>query len=101
VIPERYRVYPCGDYFGSPQFTRGYFDEEAQFTTFYAAADVVEYPALGFLAIGGPGVDGIEWGYRCGESGLWAYYPITSEFVYLAPTVAALFEGWSSGRINV
>ena len=101
VIPERYQPYACADYFESERFTRGFYDETAQQQTFYPAAELVEHPVLDFLAVGRPGVDGIEWGYRRNEAGLWAYYPITDEFEYLASTVAELFEGWYAGRITV
>ena len=101
VIPERYQSYECTAYFESERFTRGFYDEAAHLHTFYPAAELVEHPALGFLAIGRPGVGGIEWGYRRGQTGLWAYYPTTGEFEHLAPTVAELFEGWYAGRITV
>ena len=45
--------------------------------------------------------DGINWGYRRGNSGLWAWYPIDAEFRYLAPTTEALLDGWFSGSINM
>ena len=99
MIPERFKAYACADYFDSKRFAAGHHDETAHLTTFYAAVDVAERLDSSFLAVGRPGVDGIEWGYRRGKPGLWAYYPITGEFKYLAPTVAALFEGWYSGRI--
>jgi hypothetical protein len=101
AIPEQYTAYECADYFASERFTHGYFDETSQMTIIYAAADLAEHSELGFLAVGRPGVDGMEWGYRRGESGLWAYYPIGREFMYLAPTVAALVDGWYSGAIVV
>jgi hypothetical protein len=100
-IPERLKGYDCRDYFDSEKFTRGRYDERAQFWTFYAASDVREYPELEFLAVGSPGCDGIEWGYRKGQPGLWAFYPIEQRFESLAPTLAELFDGWNSDRIAV
>jgi hypothetical protein len=101
MIPEQYAAYDCADYFASERFTHGHYDEAAHVTTFYAAEDVTEHTELGLLVVGRPGADGIEWGYRRGESGLWAYYPIGRVFAYLAPTVAALCDGWYAGRITV
>jgi hypothetical protein len=65
------------------------------------AADVEEREPSGSLVVGRPGVDAIEFGYRKGLRGLWAYYPIDQEFVLMAPTVTELVEGWLSGRLSV
>ena len=100
-IPEQFKDYDCRDYFDSDKFTRGFYDEHAQFWTFYAAAAVVEHPELEFLAVGAPGCDGLEWGYRKGHTGLWVFYPIEQRFQLLAPTLAELFDGWYSERITV
>jgi hypothetical protein len=100
-VPHRWRDYQCGDYFGSPLAATGYFDELGQFWYIQPAEQVVEDVARDFLVIGGAGVDGIAWGYRRGQSGLWAWYPIDSEFVWLAPTTEALIQGWLAGTITV
>lgn len=100
-IPEQFTDYDCRDYFDSDKFTHGHYDQHAHCWTFHAAADVREHPEVRFLAIGGPGCDGIEWGYRKGQSGLWAFYPIEHRFELLAPTLAELFDGWYSQRITV
>jgi hypothetical protein len=54
-----------------------------------------------FLVIGGPGIDGIEWGYRIGRTGLWTYYPIDHEFVRVADSASELVERWESGDLNL
>jgi hypothetical protein len=100
-IPERFKDYDCRDYFDSDKLTRGCFDERAQLWTFYAAADVSEHPELEFLAVGRPGCDGLEWGYRKRKPGLWVFYPIERRFRFIAPTLAQLFDGWYSERITV
>jgi hypothetical protein len=100
-IPEQFKDYECRDYFDSDKFTRGFYDEHAQFWTFYAAADVREHPELEFLAVGGPGCDSLEWGYRKGYPGLWAFHPVEQRFQLLAPTLAELFDRWYSERIRV
>ncbi len=99
MIPAGYVIYECADYFES-RFVRGFYDELAHLTTFFPAEQLTERTELEFFVVGRPGVDGIEWGYRRGHSGLWAYYPIAGEFVFLAPTVTALFDGWYSGQIT-
>ena len=81
--------------------TRGVWDNTAILWLILPSAEVTERPDIHFLIIGRPGVDGIEFGYRAGCDGIWAYYPIDKEFVILAPTVAAFLKGWRSNEIAV
>jgi|SRR5271170_6305990 len=101
VVPTRLRRYTCDDYFASDWSTRGCWDEEAQRNVIVPADEVQEYPDRGFLAVGRPGADGILFGYREGQTGLWAYYPIENAFVPVAGTLIDLVEGWLAGRIKV
>lgn len=55
----------------------------------------------GWLSIGGPGVDGIEFGLLQGRKGIFAYYPITGEYVLKAASACELFSGWLSGAIKI
>jgi hypothetical protein len=75
-IPERFNDYRCSDYFASEQFTRGVWSESEQLWLIASADEVVEDPSREFLIIGRPGVDGIKFGYRRDQDGLWAHYPI-------------------------
>lgn len=100
MIPEAFKTYNCADYFES-RFIHGFYDEQAHLTIILPVDQLSERSDLHFLVVGRPGVDGIEWGYRHGHSGLWAYYPISRKFEFLAPTVTALFDGWYSGQITV
>ncbi len=100
VAPLRWHEYHCGEYFTSALSEQGYRDEPGQYWYIWPAERIYEDTDLQFLVIGGPGVDGIAWGYRRGQAGLWAY-PIDGEFVWLAPTVQALLQGWLSGVISV
>ncbi len=99
VIPEAFKTYNCADYFES-RFIDGFYDEQAHLTIILPVDQLSERSDLHFLVVGRPGVDGIKWGYRQGHSGLWAYYPISRRFEFLAPTVTALFDGWYSGQIT-
>jgi hypothetical protein len=63
--------------------------------------DAYENKDAGFFAVGRSGCNGIDFGYRTGQAGLWAYYPITREFKFMSPTVARLVEGWCSGELSV
>ena len=100
VLPVRWRDFNCADYFSSPLAERGYWDHLSQYWYIWPAERVYEDSELQFLVIGSAGIDGIDWGYRPGHSGLWARYPIDAEFVALASTVEALLQGWLSGVIT-
>jgi hypothetical protein len=100
-MPERWRCFGCSDYFSSAMAEHGYWDEAAQYWYVWPSDQIYELPDLEFLVIGGPGVDGVDWGYRAGHEGVWTYYPIGREFVWLVPTVDALMRGWRSGNVKV
>ena len=100
-IPEHFRNYNCSDYFDSEQFTSGVWSESEQLRLILAASEIIERPDLEFLVVGRPGVDGIEFGYRKGYDGIWAYYPIGREFSRVSPSVSILVEGWLAGNIKV
>jgi hypothetical protein len=100
AVPVRWREYHCGEYFTSALGEQGYWDERGQYWYIWPAERIYEDTGLQFLVIGGPGVDGIHWGYRRGQSGLWAY-PIDGEFAWLAPTAQALLQGYLSGAISM
>ena len=100
-IPEQFKGYRCSDYFASERFRSGVWSESEQLWLIISADEVVERPERGFLVVGRPGVDGIEFGYRRGHNGIWAYYPIDDDFRYVAPTVSTLVEGWLGGSITV
>jgi hypothetical protein len=63
--------------------------------------DVAPRIAVGEVSIGGPGVDGIRWGYRKGTSGIWSWNPISGDFARLADSIDDLIAGWDAGTIKV
>lgn len=87
------------EYLDSVEFRDGVFDSEAQVQLIEAPERAVE--RVDFLVIGRPGVDGIEWGYRKGSPGIWAYYPLEDEFRELAPSLREFLDGWRNGGITV
>ena len=99
AIPERFSEYRCSEYFAS--FTQGVWSEEEQMWLIVRADEVCERPESEFLVVGRAGVDGIEFGYRRGQDGLWAHHPIDNDFTHVAPTVQALVDNWLAGRIAV
>jgi hypothetical protein len=100
-VPEKWHSYDCRDYFLSPLSESGWWDEAGQCWYIEPAEHVYEDGEREFLVIGRPGVDGIEWGYRRGHQGIWAFYPIGREFVLLAESASEFREGYESGRIWV
>lgn len=100
-IPQQFHDYRCADYFASDMFARGVWDEQSQLWVIVASDDVVERPELEFLVVGRPGCDGIEFGYRKGHDGLWAYYPIDGEFALVAPSISTLVNDWLAGNVTV
>jgi hypothetical protein len=101
VQPIRWRDYHCDEYFSADLATLGHYDELSQFWIIRPFSSVYEDRENQFLVLGGPGVDGIKFGFRHGHSGLWAYYPIGGEFKLKAQTIAELVEGWCSGELSV
>jgi hypothetical protein len=101
-VPERWRDYPCQDYFSSQLATDGLWDESGELWLIEPADRVEEEAEVEFLQVGRPGVDSIGFGYRKGQPGFWALHRIVEqEFQYLAPTIQDFIEGWLAGRIAV
>ncbi len=101
MIPVEYQEYPCSDYFGSFLSHTGLWDDDAQFWLIVRADKIVERKEVDFLAVGGPGIDLIDFGYRKGREGVWAHYPIFHEFKLLAPSLIEFLNGWYSEEIKV
>ncbi|MFO0891695.1 MAG: hypothetical protein U0790_21440, partial [Isosphaeraceae bacterium] len=91
--------FPCADYLASEWSGRGFWCENSQYMVIVPAWEAKVLDDIGLFVVGGPGVDGIPWGYRRGEPGLWSYSLIDNEFTYLAPTVAGLIEMWRAGEL--
>ena len=100
-VPDEWQDYACSDYFDSPLAEHGWWDEGGQYWYIEPAHRLYEDETRELLVIGGPGVDGIDWGYRKGHRGIWAYYPIEDEYVLLASSASELRDGYGSGRITV
>lgn len=93
--------YPCADYIHSGFAAKGLWDEDSQVWVIEPLQRAEELPAIEFLQVGRPGVDGIAFGYRSREDGFWAYYPMEGRFALLAPTVADFASGWKAGTISL
>jgi hypothetical protein len=100
-VPDRCREYACDDYFASPLADTGWYDDAGAYWYIEPSSRVYEDVESSLLVIGGPGVDGIRWGYRKGHEGIWAFYPIERELVRIAASATDLHSGYASGRITV
>jgi hypothetical protein len=100
-VPDRWRAYPCDEYFEDGWWLRGHYDEESYTLVIVPLEEAYENMEFEFFAVGRSGSDGIDFGFRKGALGLWAFHPIECEFQYMAPTVAQLVEGWCGGRLAV
>lgn len=96
--------FDCEDYSHSDLAHVGFYDEQNQYWLVVPISEAEELRdingrSLDFLRIGGPGVDGIAFGYRVGRSGVWAYYPSESRFELMAGSAQELIEEWRSDRL--
>ena len=100
-VPRQWQGYPCSEYFSDGWSTQGHFHEPSQNFVIVPLDDAYENREQRFFAVGRSGGDGIDFGYREGMSGLWAYYPIEREFKFMAPSIRELVDGWCSGKLFV
>jgi len=99
--PEHLHGFHCLEYFRDGWAERGYYDEPSHFWLVRPLHDLTDEQRVSFLAIGGPGVDGIQFCFRHGKRGVWAFYPMTRDFKFMAASIAELVEGWTSGKLAV
>ena len=100
VMPSRWLGFHCEGYFSAGWAQRGHFDEFSQTPVVVPLPEAYEDIEHQFLVVGHSGCDGIDFGYRNGHPGLWAY-PIDGGFKFMADTVEQLVEGWCSGKLGV
>jgi len=89
----------CAEYFKS--YTDGRYDEGAQLWFIAPHAETRIDEARDAFMIGRAGADGIEFCFRKGFAGVWAYYPNENEFQLKAATLAHLERGWKDGSVWV
>jgi hypothetical protein len=100
-VPEEFQSYDCADYFAECWADRGHFDDYSQLWVIVPLSETYESKEIAFFAVGCSGADCIDFGYRVGHVGLWAYYPIGREFKFMARTIAELVDGYCSGKLHV
>ena len=110
-MSERRRIpdvskFDCADYSHSDLAHVGFYDERNQYWLVVPVSEAEELRDIGgrsldFLRIGGPGVDGIAFGYRTGRCGVWAYYPSEGRFELAAKSVQELIAEWKAERLKL
>lgn len=100
-VPFEHQDYICSEYFSDGWAEDGHFDEPSQTLVIVPVTDAYEDQEHGFFAVGRSGGDGIDFGYRKGTPGLWAFYPAEQRFKFMAPSIQALVDGWCSGKLSV
>lgn len=100
-LPADWKEYAAEEYFEGTYQSAGVFDMPSQNFIVVRLSDVHERKEIAFLSIGRSGGDGIDFGYRKGLAGIWAYYPIEGEFKFMAHSINELVEKWRSGMLSV
>lgn len=97
--PDHLHGYSCVDYFSDGWAENGFYDDAAHYWVVEPLRDLSSEHRDGFFAVGGPGVDSVRFCYRYGHNGVWAYYPLTREFVRVANNLNQLVEKWRAGQL--
>ena len=82
-------------------FSKGRFDDVGKYGFIYSRDQARTSEDGERLYIGRAGVDGIEFVFRRGSPGVWAYYPIEGDYMLKAENIATFEAGWRSGEITV
>ena len=89
----------AAEYFRS--FTDGRYDPAAHLRFIYNSDETHLSEDRQAFFVGRPGADGIEFAYRKGHRGLWAFYPSEERWHFVAPDIVALERDWLSGELKV
>ena len=89
----------CAEYFKS--YRDGRFHERSQLWFILPIQDISIDPRRSALVVGSAGADSIDFCFRRGHAGVWAYYPYENEWVLKANSLAELERGWLEGTIGV
>jgi hypothetical protein len=82
-------------------FGAGRFDEPSQLWFILPIEESSIDTRRGAFVVGVAGCDGIEFCFRAGMRGVWAYYPQEERWALLAQNLSDFERGWLSGAISV
>ncbi len=89
-IDPDFTAYQCNDYLNSDYAINGYYSKQDEWQVVLPKSEAKEIfnedegELIGFLKVGSPGVDGISFGYRRDESGIWSHEPYEGNFRRIA-----------------
>ncbi len=111
IVPRRWINYRCDEYFADDWWYPEEYDrknhlwdgipESHLWNGVFDYTRMYEDPQYAFLAIAGSGCDGVDFGYRQGCEGLWALYRGEDYYKLMAPSIAALRDGWCGGTLSI
>ncbi|NNE81769.1 MAG: hypothetical protein HKN18_15995 [Silicimonas sp.] len=82
-------------------YSDGRYDDDAQIGFIYSSQEARLSEDGHVFYIGRPDVDGIEFAYRRGHPGIWAWYPIDADWVRVAPDIETLERDWFARKLTV
>jgi hypothetical protein len=99
VTKERFLPWSpaCEEYFSD--FAGGRFDAESQLWFILPREQTSIDAKRGDFIVGSAGCDGIDFCFRRGHPGVWAYYPIDQDWVLKANSMAELERRWLDGSV--
>jgi hypothetical protein len=97
LVPKEFSRFDCLEYF--KDFQAGRYDADARLWFILPANEIRIDSELEALIVGRPGVDGIDFCFRAGHPGVWAFYPILGEWVAISPTLRDLEDRWTDGSL--
>jgi hypothetical protein len=99
LIPQEFSRFDCSEYFRN--FQAGRYDTNAQLWFILPVIQIRSLSEEDALIVGRPGVDGIEFCYRFGHPGVWAFYPIERQWRAVSSTLRDLEDRWNDGSLSV
>jgi hypothetical protein len=89
----------CEEYFTNYQ--KGFYDQPNSLQLILRLEDSRIDADRGDLVFGHAGVNGIYFCFRQGLEGVFAYYPITDEYVAVSPTIGNFLQRWNEGSLTL
>ena len=92
--------FSCVEYLNNFAQT-GYFDKSSFLDLIYPLVDAKPINNNQFFEIGRADVDGIVFGYRANQQGIWAFYPISHHYKFMTASLNDFIQQWQNGILTV
>ena len=96
-LPSGLRDTGCTEYFRD--YKAGRYDDESQIWYISPEPEVYICSETSCLVIGRPGVDFIEFCFRPGHTGVWAFSPFEGEWTRIAESLRDLERKWAEDAL--